>query len=418
MSKDIQHRRRLNLEVGSKEDWGAVIDAVEALGMKDAMLRLTGSEEPSVKEFYDKDETKDGMVINHFSRRLKTVEDLVDYHEIDTSNWEQHRLKTNYWEVGMKLKRPDGSLLPIVEPLHQITVEWRRMSAPSISKETVLSWIQEAHEAFPDVRYEPMGWATKTDCALEIMIPDLHIGAIGIDDPWSFERIKEVWFKALYTFLAKAGRIDTVIIPIGNDFMHIDNIAGTTTRGTQMEYQSNWFKCLIFAGELIADTIAAIPSEIEIIMPFVYGNHDTHSTLSLHEIVRNRFKGDPNVSFPTPNLNGRQYVQFGDNLLAYMHGDSIKNTTVQAVVSTECPFWSDCKYRFVRVGHLHKREKKVWTMTTVTDEICGLEIETCPSLKPTDLWHDKNSFIGNMRRATAFIHHKEQGMIHQLFHNL
>jgi hypothetical protein len=57
-------------------------------------------------------------------------------------------------------------------------------------------------------------------------------------------------------------------------------------------------------------------------------------------------------------------------------------------------------------------------MTTVTDEICGLEIETCPSLKPTDLWHDKNSFIGNMRRATAFIHHKEQGMIHQLFHNL
>jgi hypothetical protein len=412
-----QHRRRLNTGVATKEQWGDLIQTAEALGIEEALKRLKTQDEHHKIEFYEKQETNNDFTISHYSELLRSVEDLIQYHKVDTEIWEQHKLKTNYWEVGMKLKRPDGTHYPVVNPLHQITVEWKRKTMPGVSKDIIVSWLEQAYAQTPTPATEPKQ-IVLGDCALEIMIPDLHIGAIGVKDDWSYETIRKVWFNAIKNFLSDKKNIGTVILPIGNDFLHIDNLFGTTTRGTQMEYSSNWFKSLIFAAELVNDTIAMFPAKSNIIVPFVYGNHDTHATLSLHEIVRSKVGQKTNVKFPEPNLNGRQYVSFGKNLLAYMHGDVVRNTNIQAVVSSECEFWTTSKYRFARVGHLHKRAKDVWSIHNKTNEINGLEIETCPSLKPTDSWHDKMAFIGNMRRATAFVYHKDEGLIRQLFYNL
>lgn len=418
MEKDIQHRRRLNTDIATKEQWGELIELIETIGPEEAHKRLHGTNDEELSEFHEKEETADSTKIIHYSKTIKTVDDLVAYHGIDTEIWEQKLIKTNYWEVGMKIKKADGSMFPITHPLHQIWVEWKRKAPLQLSKETILNWVAEAHNAFPLRVNDPIKWASKTDCCLEILIPDLHIGKVGVNDNWTMQRIKEVWFGALYDFIARAGRFDQVIIPIGNDFLHTDNLSGTTTAGTRMDYQYNWFQTLIFAGELIAETVAALPSDVEVILPFVYGNHDTQSTLALAEIVRNRFITDKRVQTPTPGINGRHYLRFGDTLLAYMHGDAVKGLNIHATVATECPFWSECRYRFARVGHLHKRQRDVWSMTRMTDEVNGLEIETCPSLAPTDNWHDRNGYIGNIRRATAFIHHKDRGMIGQMFHNL
>jgi len=82
--------------------------------------------------FASKTETPDQISAETFSERPITPEEQATYHKIDTTIFEPGEMKTNYWEVGMKLKvqkfREDGTAYhveePITRPLHQLTVKW------------------------------------------------------------------------------------------------------------------------------------------------------------------------------------------------------------------------------------------------------------------------------------------------------
>ena len=60
----------------------------------------------------------------------------------------------------------------------------------------------------------------------------------------------------------------------------------------------------------------------------------------------------------------------------------------------------------VLTGHTHRKGEISFIST---DEDLGIDIKICPSLSKTDKWHYENGYIGNKRRAVAFLYSKDLG---------
>ncbi len=82
--------------------------------------------------FASKAESDDGIRTETYSERPITPEQQARFHNIDLDVYEAGDMKTNYWEVDMKIKvskvDSEGNTIIVEEPtnrpLHQLTVKW------------------------------------------------------------------------------------------------------------------------------------------------------------------------------------------------------------------------------------------------------------------------------------------------------
>ena len=68
-------------------------------------------------------------VINAFSKEIRTIEDLIEHHKIDTEIWEAASVKTNVWNQGSKIKGRPGEIAMV--QLHQISATFKRKDTAS-----------------------------------------------------------------------------------------------------------------------------------------------------------------------------------------------------------------------------------------------------------------------------------------------
>lgn len=73
------------------------------------------------------DEFKGTRTVYSKSTEIKTLEDLIDYHQIDMSVWEVERVLTNMWDMGYKNATKEAS----TKQLHQIKATFRRKDVAS-----------------------------------------------------------------------------------------------------------------------------------------------------------------------------------------------------------------------------------------------------------------------------------------------
>ena len=105
----------------------------------------------------------------------------------------------------------------------------------------------------------------------------------------------------------------------------------------------------------------------------------------------------------------RQYVQYGNTVMGFTHGDGAKMSALPGIMVNESglTFGPDTQ-RVWFTGHLHF-EKVV--------EINKTKIYQMPSLSGTDRWHHLKGY-NSVRGMCAYLVTKNKGVRHNIFSNI
>lgn len=348
------------------------------------------------------DVNKDGSftsdrLIEINEENLKNPEFLLNAHGYDPLEWELVSARNSIWNQGGK----SG-----VKNLYASKI--------NVKPRTEISQI-EIEEFYEDLvrNYKPTNrdYFTKPkvdDGVLyEIPIMDLHYGkfASGNITNGSYDYIiAEKCFNTIITEAIediKSRKVAKILMPIGNDLLHFDNVQGTTTRGTaqdtNMRHQEMFKGCV----EMLIDGITALSKFAPVELMYVPGNHDFSSSWHVVMTLWAYFHEDTNVLVDV-DMHPRKYCEWGNSLIMYAHGDK-EGKRADKVMQVEArEAWGRTKYHEAHLAHLHSEQ--------AIKELGGLIIRNLPSVTGEDNWSHESGFVGAVRKCICFIWDKEKGL--------
>ncbi|MHB1310589.1 MAG: hypothetical protein ACYC3L_01135 [Gemmatimonadaceae bacterium] len=358
--------------------------------------------------------TVDGPAIG----RIMTLDALLASAETDLTQWEVERHIINKWEIGAT--GPDGQL--VVEPLWQIRAWLRRKAGAALAEHTnrlmahiTAETAQRRYVAPP----RPPRRAPDDTHALEVCLFDLHLGKLAwapeAGDHYDAKIAEAVARAALDDLLWQATPYapSRIILPIGNDYYHVDGITGLTTGGTPQDRDSR-YHLMFERGRALASWMIELCAQVApVVVPVVPGNHDETSAFALGKVLEAEYRTDPRITIDaTPRL--RKYQRYGANLIGYTHGKDEKVSDLPTIMATEQPdAWGETRYREWHIGHRHRPKQ---TVTTPVDSRMGVRIREITSLSGTDAWHAKSGYVGEPKGAEAFIWRFTGGVRAHLYH--
>lgn len=415
------------------EAWQQLLKLAREMGVDNALRRMSDD-----YHRVEKVERDDELRFDSYSTRIKSIDDLVHFHEIDTAIWEPDAVTTNYYEQGAKL--PNGEI--VKTPLHQIKARFKRKREEEHTFEQLKSRLVKAIEDVKGRRApseEEVAFAERLFAAadllqiqvlkpsaglmLEPMITDLHLGKIGfdfhaMDYNWSVKESQDAYLGVIENMLErlKGERIDHFVLPTGNDLLNIDNAASLTTKGTPQLSALFWEHLFTRAAQMLVVAIDRLLEVAPVKVVFVRGNHDSQSVFSLGEMIAAHYRNESCVTVDN-SFEKRKYHDFQEVLLGFFHFDIVKPNAAAQAIMADRPSLAHLKYKAIHGGHLHKNSKRLQPFD-LKNEVHGVEVEVCPSLSPTDRWHYENLFIGNLRRSKTFVWSGELGLLEELYFQL
>jgi len=341
--------------------------------------------------------------------RIHTLEQLLEYCEVDLAVWEVERFLCNKWELGYKDDKGNAK----TEPLYQIKAFLRRRK----DVETVKKEIESLKELAKDFKWPKALKPAKEKSSglmLEINIPDLHVGKLawGVETGgpnYDVKIAEETFNRALETLLSRTSgyKFDEILFVIGNDLLNSDDVEGRTTSGTYVSTDARYHKTFAATRTMIIKATARLKQIAPVKIFPVYGNHDRLSAWHLADSVEMFFSGDDSISVDN-RPRARKYHSFGKVMLCFTHGDKGKKSDYPLVMATEEPeMFGKSVFRECHTGHTHM---------TRLDEQHGVRVRVLPALCPADDWHSQHAFVGNKRSAEAYVWDKEEGLVSVVFH--
>ena len=370
-------------------------------------------EKPSLKVV----ETENYVDIASVSENIKTVEDVLAKAQIDLKLWRVVETSINSWEVAGKLKqgqdeagkwKPEGLWK---NSLWQIRVKLQRKAPKGVQE-----GIKELLADLKPRKWKPIKRAENRDLLVELSLLDAHFGKLAWaaetgEDNYDLRIAEEVYINAAHDLLARVENdpIAKIVLPLGSDFFHVDSWLGTTTKGTLVDSSDDRFQKVFKVGcQAVRHLIEYCRNIAEVECLWIPGNHDTATSWYMCQYLSAWFREDKHVTFDNSPL-ARKYLRFGNNLLAYTHGDQPALAKLPLLMAVESPAdFGATKYRAWRVGHFHK---KAQTSHTAGDTHNGVKIDVMPSLSATDRWHFDHGFVRNARAAEIWLWDREEGYV-------
>lgn len=401
----------------------------------------TDQSEPATNRTSYKSDGEDILFEGEWQQHIETLEEALEYCNVDLDVYEVKNWEFSHWTTPMKTKQlitEDGEVVEPNVAFRGKRVEWRHVThkirntrvwvAFSPHKSTLRQLKEELLKSIPrvsiDLSKKPKTTSEKP-LNVEVCIFDLHLGKSGFDAQsmkllWSPEMASDIYTNVSTDVLRRVDpdRVDTFVLPFGNDLLHVDGTLGKTFNGTKLTSDGVWFPLFQYAKDMLIQQALLFAQYGKVLLIPVGGNHDYDSILSLGEVLAEKFRDHPDITVQSTG-GQRQYHQWGTSMVAYMHGDKIPPQRAKDMIISDVPHMvSDTTQKFVHLGHEHRSIKKQYiTLETVREEL-GVEVEYIPSLCPTDYWHSFHLFIGNLRRAKTFVYHKDYGQTDQFIHNL
>ena len=244
--------------------------------------------------------------------------------------------------------------------------------------------------------------------SLVISPTDFHWGkrAPATDnDPYDREIAKKRLFKTTKDILSRVsnrGRPEKIIVALGGDGLHIDNMNKQTTRGTQQDCDSSPMEMIVSYVEMCRDYIDFVRQFGNVELYVVNGNHDYYSSIFLREALYGWYNYVNGVEVKRI-MRHRQTFLYGNSLITFVHGDDGNVKDYPAIIASESPeLWGKSKWRFIFTGHLHtERELPVFSDITVY---------RMPSLASSDEWHMRKGYKSR-KALIGYIIDKERGVI-------
>jgi hypothetical protein len=228
--------------------------------------------------------------------------------------------------------------------------------------------------------------------------------------------------KALMEMTKPFGVTD-VLLPLGNDIIHVDNNKKTTTGGTPQDAYGSVESMQYLATELYIRSINELSKNHNVWLCHVNSNHDREKGWGVSQMVLRYFQGskNPRVKVGPENFDNRtrKYFVFGDSLIMLHHGDMRKEEKLLGIIKSEANealaqtnriyvYQGDLHHKIVnRRGVNTEQTEKDHTGLTVIKSGNGainqMYVETVRSPSPTDEWHGRSGFL-NFPAVEVFLH--------------
>lgn len=361
-----------------------------------------GKLDTSCEKKYD----DNNLEITTKSLNLRTVEDLIEYSEVDMTEWRVKSHESNSWEVTMGAnKTPSGK--PETYTNYQVKARFEKR--PENSIENVLQeFINKATNyspVYPKLKRKELG----NSKMIEVSIPDLHYGLLSwgretLDSDYDIKISEKLFMQALeYLLLSvKDYNIEKFLFPIGNDFFNVNSALNTTFKGTPQSEDDRWKKCFSSAWGMLVKAIEMMTSIADVDVIIVPGNHDYERTYYLGEVLYAWFYSNENVSIDNSPSTKKFYL-YGNNLIGFMHQfRKSKIAELPLIMADTVPdLWAKSKFREIHTAHIHQEK---------VDEVRSTKIISLPSLVPASEW-SSNEGYGHLREAQCQVWDKEKGKI-------
>jgi len=242
---------------------------------------------------------------------------------------------------------------------------------------------------------------------VEISIADFHLAKKHVDGDNDPKNRARRYFDTAQSLVRKVRanyNIDTVVLPISNDFFHTDNYQHQTTNGTPQDTIMDYHSEYELGFAVLVDTINMLrqySSDVTVVL--VQGNHDRTKSFYLAHALDVYFKNDFDVEFIREHSVIKAKV-LGNTFIGWHHGNcKIDDLPLLFATHPEYShFFGNAKYREIHTGDKHHYMAK---------EVKGVRIQQMPSLSGTDRWHLDNNYVHSVRAALALVYNKDTGKI-------
>lgn len=333
--------------------------------------------------------------------------------EINLADFEVVKFRSNSWDVTMKLRTADGADQPELRTNHQFSIEWhRRKPTPLL---TALEHIEERLS----IKDRPVAKAPVRSGKrmVEVALYDLHFGLLAwapeTGEDYDVTIARKVMADATAQIVQRTYALDVeyFLFPIGNDFLHVNNVMGQTPQNKNQLDVDTRLARIIEEGELaLRDTIDELKEIAPVHLFWVPGNHDPQTSYYLLRILNAWYRLDDRVQIdvsPKP----RKIHLYGINLIGFMHGCDIASSREKAlagILADEAAAeWAPGQYREIHKGHYHGKGELYFAGVSTYG---GVVVRTIPSLSGTDYWTFSKGFVGGSKTAQFFVWNKEHGL--------
>lgn len=343
--------------------------------------------------------------------RITSLEQLLAFFQVDRGEWVVDRWECTSWESQAK---NDNTQQVQVTPLYRVRATFKRCK-PMLDARREVEGFKEALRKFAPPSFKPPRKCVGEGVLLEIAIPDLHHGKLAWGDETGGEdwdsKISERTFLAAVEGLvggAQGLKVSRVLLPLGNDFLNVDNHLNQTTGGTPQDEDTRWKKSFVTARAMAMKAIAGLAANVAPVeVVIVPGNHDEERIFYLGDALECAFHRQKFVSVHNEPPT-RKYFQWGKNLIGFTHGKYEKHAQLPQIMAMERPKeWSETRFREWHIGHWHHLRNRIFEPDVDAD---GTLIRFLPSLCPPDAWHAKSGHISAQRQAMGLAFHPLHGL--------
>jgi hypothetical protein len=417
MMERVVDEVRGGAQVGKTAAKAGISVSTLRLWLRAAGVEPVGTHREPPEEGFEDEMAGGKRALRSISSEVRTVEDALRKGEVDLARWTVERCKVNSWEVGTK--DPKSGRVTVTQ-LWQVCVWLKAVGEDELQLERIAErTIEQMRTHAPLYKLELLPSPRTTGKMLELDLIDVHIGLLswapetGVN--YDTEIASSRYMRMLDSLigLARGYSFEAVLLPTGNDFLHIDTERGSTTGDTAVDVDTRATR-VFEQGKLLM--IAAIDRLLlvapKVIVPIVPGNHDRFSMLHLGHTLAAWYRNMGSrveIDF-SPKL--RKYVEWGRNLVGYTHGSEEKKEKLPMLMASEAKqAWARTLHHAWRIGHLHHARS---LLVPMGDTSGGVWIKQCAALTSRDAWHTKHGFVGAAPAASGTIWDREEGPVVEL----
>ena len=376
------------------------------------------------KKFYAQKLGVSEYEVNELMKELKQKEDP--------------EVTVNYTEETRKVNVEKGTIESVItsdfEPkddielakLHKINLDkyvitnyWSKMLPSGKFTSSVFSKRKQAKDYSPEdfskflENYKPNNILVtkipnlKDVVNVEISLSDYHLAKRTVDGDNSIQARANRYLDVAQSLINKVVsnyHIDTVILPISNDFFHTDNYQHQTTQGTPQDTIMDYSEEYELGFSILVDTINMLRQYANhVVVVLVQGNHDRTKSFYLAHALDVFFKEVADVDFIREHSVVKG-ITLGNTFIGWHHGNC-KIEDLPLLFATHPQYsqaFGNAKYREVHTGDKHHYMAK---------EVKGVRIQQMPSLSGTDRWHLDNNYVHSVRAALALVYDVELGKV-------
>lgn len=346
---------------------------------------------------------------------IKTLDELIAVAEVDTNIWYVKSYECTAWTVGMKVDAGEGNgaKKPVQTQQYRVNAKFERIIKRYISDayNSIDKWRKQYAPKYPKA-FKPKSLKSRGNYLAILGLFDVHLGKLcwakETGNNYDLKIAERVFEHAVEDLIAESAhrKVANWVLPVGNDFFHIDGYKAQTTAGTPMDADGRYpkiFETGFHMNRRAIELLLTTGGMVDIY--WIPGNHDRHASYHLCRELAAHFRNCEQVNVDT-GAASRKYFAYGSNLIGFTHGDKIKPDRLPNLMASERTDWSSSKCRDWYIGHLHTR--KSW-VTKPVETFEGSTVRVVKSLTGTDAWHFEMGYVDSQQAAEVFFYERDNG---------